>query len=380
MNGIQGHWVQPPQPGAPARFVREGEFGQGVENYTGPKDGKSHPVCPRLMKSLNHLMVTAEYRCQVEGTENFPEEGEGTFVYASSHPTVFDPPVVADVVPGHNLRFVAAENVFETFRGRYMTAGGAFPVDLNWGRLTTVRHAIEKVTEGRKLIIYPEGKISHQSQKVERLKRGAAVIAHHGGARGIVPMAVDYQPDPSARPTERLVGALLAAGLGVGVAMASGAAPLAGAIGLGTAGFLAGGKAARWWYPKSAQASFQDPFPRYFSGLDGSLKGAGVGALAGAAVGLLAPAALPGLGLAGSLGVLGLSEALASRPLARVKIGEPILLEDYFREGVSDREASFKLTEELHRSIGKLKADLTGVPYDEQDKKVFTLDEPLVGE
>jgi hypothetical protein len=377
-----GRWIRRKDPQYPDRFARQGEFGVHVEDYTGPKDGKSHPVFPRLMKTLNHHMVLAEYREVLEGS--FPKPSDGTFVYASSHPTYFDPILVADVIPSKKLRFVANERAFDGARGTYMTLGGAFPVDMDWGRITTIRHAIDNVQRGNDFVIYPEGKISKDFKSIERHKRGAAAIARLGGARGIVPLAVHYRPDDQPRTRERLAGAAVALSCGLAVAGLGrlGAVPalLAGGLGAGLAGAFVGGKIARKTDPKAKLSNYCEPFDRYFAGLSGLVKGGLAGAATGAVLATLAPGSLGCLGLLGAAGALGFSEALASRPLALVQVGEPILLEDHHDPNLTAKQNDIKVTEALHQSIGELKARLTGVPYDPMAPKVFDLREKPIYE
>ena len=377
-----GRWIRPKDPQYPERFSRQGEFGVHVQDYTGPKDGKSHPVFPGLMKRLNHHMVVAEYRELVEGS--FPKPSDGKFVYASSHPSYFDPIVVADVIPSTKLRFVANERAFDGARGTYMTLGGAFPVDMDWGRITTIRHAIDNVKQGNDFVIYPEGKISKDFNAIERNKRGAAAISRLGGAAGIVPLAVHYKPDDQPRTGERLAGAAIALGCGLAVAGlgAIGGVPaiLAGGLGAGLAGAFVGGKAARKTDPKAMLSDYREPFDRYFAGLNGLVKGGLASAASGAALAAFAPASLGFLGLAGAAGVLGFSEALASRPLAIVKVGKPILLEDHKDENLTAKQNDIKVTAALHQSIGEMKAQLTGRPYDDTAPKVFDpREKPIYG-
>ena len=69
------------------------------------------------------------------------------------------------------------------------------------------------------------------------------------------------------------------------------------------------------------------------------------------------------------MGTLGIANAWRTRDVAQVVIGEPLTVEDYVQE-YGKRPAQGKLTEDLHGSIGEMKAELSGVPYDTQAPKV----------
>ncbi|MGE0491093.1 MAG: lysophospholipid acyltransferase family protein [Vulcanimicrobiota bacterium] len=355
----------------------ENQFGLQVDNYTGPADGFSQMKHQWLLRPISKALVAMAYRVEAEGTEKVPHTGK--HLYCPTHPTFFDPPVMA-VLSDRDLRYVAAENVFDGLRGKVMSWSGAFPTDLNWGRMRTVRHAIDVVKQGKGLVIFPEGKISEDRNHVDRLKQGSAFIAHHSGAESIVPIAMDYVANDKPRTGERLAGWAAAALVAAGSVAAMAGDPLtravAGAITGGLTGLYGAGAAARALTPNP---EWCDPFPKYFAGLKAGAAGLAAGALAGGVLGVTNPSSLAITGLTGAAATVGISEGWRNRPIARVKVGDPIPVSPYFPPGSDSKEGVRKLTEDLHQTLGALKADITGVPYDPQARKVFdrSVDPPV---
>ena len=57
------------------------------------------------------------------------------------------------------------------------------------------------------------------------------------------------------------------------------------------------------------------------------------------------------------------------RPMVKVKVGEAIDVEPYRR--LNKREANTALTEALHARLGVLVSELSGVPYNRNEPKIF---------
>lgn len=367
---------KPPVPEYP-KPVLDGPFGQGMDGWRGPVDGRSKLEHQWLLRPLGRALIAATNRVEVEGAENFPHEGK--HVYCPTHPTFMDPTIITTLT-NRDMRYIAAENVFNGIRGPVMTAGGAFPTNLNFARPTTIRHAVDMVKQGKGFTIFPEGKISDQKDKVDRLKRGAATIAHWGGAETIVPISIVYDKDQKARLGERLTGFLAAGAMLAGSVLAASGGPttrmLAGAVTGAVATAFAAGTIAHKSTTALENDDIKDPFPKLFA----RLQWGALGALAGGVAGGLAasPATLPFLGLAGGVGTIGLTEGWATRPVARVKVGQPMEVAPYF-EGNSTKEGAVAMTKDLHQTLGQLKAEQTGVDYDPESRKVFdrSIDPPI---
>ncbi|NDD29148.1 MAG: 1-acyl-sn-glycerol-3-phosphate acyltransferase [Proteobacteria bacterium] len=198
-------------PPAPRAREAEPNVGADVPDYTGPKDGLSHPRHTWLMRPLNRAVIAGRFRLVVEGRENLPTSGPN--VYCPTHPSMFDPPLVPAAVNTKDMRFMANKFVFDGLRGRLMTWGGAFPVDREKPSLLTCRHSLEVLRQGADLCVFPEGSLpdEHKEGRIGAIKKGPAAFALRSGVASIVPLAIHYRPDNLPRYGEKSVGALAAA-------------------------------------------------------------------------------------------------------------------------------------------------------------------------
>lgn len=347
-------------------------FGHYVPGYTGPEDGLSHPKFQLLCKTLNKVLIAGCFRMEVEGRENIPTSG--ATLYAPAHPSMFDPPLVAALNP-KQMRYLANVYVFDGFRGKMMTWGGAFPLNRENPDIKTMRHCMDTLKSGNDLCIFPEGGICDEQKDghVGPLKKGAAYFAIRGGAQQIVPIGIRYVQNDKKRGGETLVGALAATTVAVAgiTAGAIGGYParivastLAGAL----TGAYAAGKLA---YDRTNNPEWFDPFPKYFATLNAGSLGAAGGAAAFGISAALFPEAAPVIatvaGLTGGAATYGVVKGWRDRDIARVRIGKPIPTAEFRKMGV--KAGTKALTVELHRKLGAVTSELSGVPYDDTVEK-----------
>lgn len=354
-------------PKTPKEIAQDLGF-DDIDNYTGPADGKSHPHHREILRPLTKALVALEHRVELEGMEKMPTEGPQ--IYCPSHPSFWDPAIAATLFD-RDVRFIANYQFFDGVRGKLMTAMGAFPVDLERGSATSVKHSLEIVKQGKGFVIFPEGKISDDPNKVDPLKKGVGMIATRAGAETITPIGIHYKPNDKFRAGERAVGALAAAAVGAASVVAA-ASPnpvvrvLAGAVGGGLTGLVAGGAHGR---KNTVLEKQYNTLPRFFNGV----KGGAIGAAAGAVIGGAVAGMVPGGGYltagAGALGTLGLAEAWRNRDVVSVVVGDPIAVAPY-KEQYKKREAGDKLAADVHTALGRIKAEQSGVPYDEDGPKL----------
>ena len=364
-------------PPAPRAREAEPNVGADVPDYTGPKDGLSHPRHTWLMRPLNRAVIAGRFRLVVEGRENLPTSGPN--VYCPTHPSMFDPPLVPAAVNTKDMRFMANKFVFDGLRGRLMTWGGAFPVDREKPSLLTCRHSLEVLRQGADLCVFPEGSLpdEHKEGRIGAIKKGPAAFALRSGVASIVPLAIHYRPDNLPRYGEKAVGALAAAAVtaaGLTAAVVGGPTVQAVASTVTTAmtsAFVAGRVAHR----ATSEPEWNNQWPKYVEMLRWGATAGAVGLVAGAAV--IPTAALPLMSVAAGVATLVTARAWASRDVAHVKIAPPIALDPY-RDHTSDvgagkgarrKEAVRSLTVALHRAMGQAKSELTGVAYDDQAEK-----------
>jgi len=362
-------------PCAAARPVPAQNVGHYVPGYTGPRDGLSHPKYGWLCRNINRALIAGQYRLEVEGGENLPTEG--AHVYCPTHPSYFDPPLIAHITAPRDVRYVANIYVFDGIRGRLMTWGGAFPVNREKADFRTMRHCKSIVQQGKGLCIFPAGVIEdeHWEGKIGSLKKGAAHFAVTGGAESVVPIAIDYVPNARQRPRETAMGLVAAASVlaaGVGTALVGGpsARILASTLTATLAGTYIGGKIMRDRTPITDRC---DVFPKYFATLNGAACGAVAGGLLGglgaAFLGAHSPVVTGIAAAAGAFGTWGLARAWRDRDIARVVIAKPLPVAPYRESYPNRKEAVRALTIDLHRALGTTKSYLSGVPYDDTAEK-----------
>lgn len=141
-----------------------------------------------VIKFLLRIAFGIAYSLHYEGRENIPK-GENV-IYASNHRTNADPPLVGAGARGRHC-FMAKEELFKNKLFAWLISSlGAFPVARGKGDTAVIDTAIERLQNGRSLMIFPEGTRS-KTGKVGRGHSGAALIAAKSGAR-IIPVGVCF--------------------------------------------------------------------------------------------------------------------------------------------------------------------------------------------
>ena len=130
------------------------------------------------------------YNVKVEGRENIPEKSG--FIIASNHRTFADPPLIAVTAGCDIYSFVAKAELFRfpPF-GWLIRKLGAFPVVRGKGDMKVISDSVERINQGRNLVIFPEGTRSKDG-KVGRGKTGVALIAARSGA-AVVPAGIVFE-------------------------------------------------------------------------------------------------------------------------------------------------------------------------------------------
>lgn len=323
-----------------------------IEGYTGPADWKSHPDgTRRWLKPLTRALMHGLYRVEVENADRL--DLPGTTVYCPTHPSTADPPLIGCLVEG-DTRFMANQILFRGKLGPLLTGAGAYPVHRDRPMKVTLQHSIDLVRSGKRLIIFPEGGLSEDPDRLGPLKLGPAKIALEGGADRLVPIGLHYQPDDQPRPAGTALAAVLSAAV-TGSALAATAAGGPAAL---VCGALTGGAIGAAGMSRVAGAlvpvdRWYNPLPHRLAALAGGV----VGAVAGACLGVHGGGLVQSL--AGGAGTWLLAQARLHRPLARVRVGAPVPV-----SGSPDKGSVRALTERLHAALGSELAGLSGEPYD----------------
>ena len=150
------------------------------------RDERPWPRETRLFWATYHtvralLRVLCAFK--VEGLEQYPR---GPAVIVANHPSALDALFLAAAVPERVLFVGAAEFLAIPVVGWAMRTYGCIPVRRGEVDLSVIRESVCALRAGRKVAIFPEGRVTPEPGP---LHRGAALIAARAGAP-IVPVAV----------------------------------------------------------------------------------------------------------------------------------------------------------------------------------------------
>jgi 1-acyl-sn-glycerol-3-phosphate acyltransferase len=152
-------------------------------------------VFRRMLIYLSRLL----FGFTVHGAERVPEKGP--LIVASNHHQYADPVLVCMAVP-RRIQWMAKREVFVPPLDRFFYFIGSFPVDRQKGGRAALRAALDFLSEGWTLGIFPEGSRRKGGAPGEDApKSGVAMLASRADAP-ILPIFVDRAP----RPLERLQG------------------------------------------------------------------------------------------------------------------------------------------------------------------------------
>jgi len=122
---------------------------------------------------------------RVEGLERFPA---GPAVLIANHPSALDPLFLAAAVPERLLFLAAAEFFALPAVGWVMRTYGSIPVRRGEVDAAAVRGALLALEGGRKVAVFPEGRVTPQPDG-RPVHRGAALLAARAGVP-MVPVAI----------------------------------------------------------------------------------------------------------------------------------------------------------------------------------------------
>ncbi|MEW6279995.1 MAG: lysophospholipid acyltransferase family protein [Candidatus Eremiobacterota bacterium] len=372
----QARWSAPLKAaGGEQQPAEEPNFGKNVPNYTGPKDGLSHPKNKWWLVPLARTLIAGRYRVEIEGKEHL--DSTAAQVICPTHPSAMDPGLVVALMGHRDVRYMSNIQMFRGMMGPVFTWVGAFPVNRSGASPTTMKHCRDILQEGKSLCIFPEGTTVGLDGQVGPFKKGAAASALAGGAESILPIAIEYEPDQKSRPGEAAIGALTACAVVAGGALAAiYGGPVAQMAAAGVGGALTGSyllrNVVRHFVPVGGP-HLQEA-PRYVAGVLGDVVGLALGGTAAALTCYYCPSlaadVAAGAGLLGGLATWGWANIFRHRDIARVIVCDPIPVDPYRQKHPDQSDAVKALTEDMHRVMGKAKEKLTGVPYDENAPKI----------
>ncbi len=141
-----------------------------------------------LIKILVRFAFSIAFNFKVEGKENIPKDT--VVIYAANHRSNADPPLLGCTARG-KFAFMAKEELFRNkFFAWLIRSLGAFPVSRGKGDTKVIDTAVERLENGRSLMIFPEGTRSKDG-KVHRGHSGAAIIAARS-EKPIIPVGIKF--------------------------------------------------------------------------------------------------------------------------------------------------------------------------------------------
>jgi len=144
----------------------------------------------QLFRTAFHWLVITACRlifsliCEVRVVRLAPVPRSGPLIMASNHISHFDPPIISGFFP-RRLDWLTMEEMFRNPWGkRIFTALNCIPVDRGGKDRSSLRHALQRLSEGRVIGIFPEGGIRAGATSIlngATMKPGLAALSIHSG-------------------------------------------------------------------------------------------------------------------------------------------------------------------------------------------------------
>lgn len=140
-----------------------------------------------LARSVFRGFFGVFYRWEIIGAENIPDEGP--VLLCSNHISNYDPCAIGSGFTNRKVHYLAKESLFKIPVISFIVRDfGAFPVKRGAGDRGAIRAALQILSEGRMMGIFPEGTRSKDGVLREG-QPGAAMFALRSGAT-VIPAAI----------------------------------------------------------------------------------------------------------------------------------------------------------------------------------------------
>lgn len=140
----------------------------------------------RFILSLAKCFYAIFYRHKVYGVEHFFSGGA---IIACNHVSYLDPPAVAISSP-QEIHFLAKDALFKVpLFGRLISALNAHPVSGSAGDIAVMRLIVQLLSEGKKVLLFPEG-TRGEKDELKELKPGIALLVARSNS-AVIPAYVD---------------------------------------------------------------------------------------------------------------------------------------------------------------------------------------------
>ncbi len=132
-----------------------------------------------IARNILKLLFKIFFRLKITGAENCPKNGP--LIVASNHASFFDPLIAGFAVP-RELNFMARDSLFRNrIFGKMIAMVNAFPLRREGADLVAMRLAIDKLCQGKAVLIFPEGTRSRDGN-LGTPRAGIGLLAASSGA------------------------------------------------------------------------------------------------------------------------------------------------------------------------------------------------------
>ena len=140
-----------------------------------------------ISRAILRVLFKILFRLEVIGAENCPEYGP--LILASNHVSFLDP-ILVGVSVSRPLNFMARDSLFKhKIFAKVLRAVNAFPLKRDGVDLGAMRSAIDKLAEGKAVLIFPEGTRSKDGT-LGSPRPGIGLLAANSGA-SILPCYIE---------------------------------------------------------------------------------------------------------------------------------------------------------------------------------------------
>jgi 1-acyl-sn-glycerol-3-phosphate acyltransferase len=155
----------------------------------------------RLGYSFFHLFLLSFYSLRYFHRHRVP--ADGPLIIVANHESFWDPPIVGCAI-GRQVSYMARKTLFDhKVLAWLMDRVGAFPVDQKGTGLDGLRTALQKLSEGNGVIVFPEGSRTRDG-KMHDFMPGIALLIRRSKA-AVLPVglagAYDAWPIHGKKPT-----------------------------------------------------------------------------------------------------------------------------------------------------------------------------------
>lgn len=162
-----------------------------------------------LSEDIVRAVLGSIWGIKVTGLENIPLEGP--VILAPNHVSLVDPPLVAVAVAPRRRPFgIGKKELFDKpILGWWLRGTGSFPIDRRGDATSAMRSALEVLSKGGCLVIYPEGTRVKPGER-RAPKAGVSFLSARTGATVVPVRVLGTDEFPRRFPLEVRIGAPLA--------------------------------------------------------------------------------------------------------------------------------------------------------------------------